>query len=84
MEDPLIQQPFQPKSIVGLDLGIKDLIITSHGEKIENTLECTNINKRIKGLQKALERCQKGSKNREKIKLKIKRAYMKLKNIANI
>ena len=93
VEEPLIQQLFQPKSIVGLDLGIKDLIITSHNEKIENTLECTNIHKRIKGLQKALARCQKGrlqkalarcqkgSKNREKIKLKIKRAYMKLKNI---
>ena len=51
VEVPLIEHPFQPKSIVGLDLGIKDLIITSHNEKIENTL------------------------------LKIKRAYMKLKNI---
>ena len=81
VEEPLILPLFQPKSIVGLDLGIKDLIITSHGEKIENNLECTNINKRIKGLQKALARSEKGSKNREKIKLKIKRAYMKLKNI---
>ena len=81
VELPLIQHSFQPKSIVGLDLGIKDLIITSNNEKIENTLECTNIHKRIKGLQKALARSQKGSKNREKIKLKIKRAYMKLKNI---
>ena len=81
VEVPLILPPFQPKSIVGLDLGIKDLIITSHNEKIENNLECTNIHKRIKGLQKALARSKKGSKNREKIKLKIKRAYMKLKNI---
>ena len=81
VEEPLILPLFQPKSIIGLDLGIKDLIITSDNEKIENTLECTNIHKRIKGLQKALARSQKGSKNREKIKLKIKRAYMKLKNI---
>ncbi len=78
VEEPLIEQPFQPRSIVGLDLGIKDLIITNHNEKIENNLECANINKRMKGLQKALARCQKGSKSREKIKLKIKRAYMKL------
>ncbi len=78
VEEPLILVPFQPRSIVGLDLGIKDLIITNHNEKIENNLECANINKRMKGLQKALARCQKGSKSREKIKLKIKRAYMKL------
>ena len=35
VEEPLIVPLFQPRSIVGLDLGIKDLIITSHGEKIE-------------------------------------------------
>ena len=62
VEEPLIVPLFQSRSIVGLDLGIKDLIITSHGEKIENNLECTNINKRIKGLQKALARSKKGSK----------------------
>ena len=34
----------------------------------------------MKWLQKKLSRCQKGSKNREKVKIKIQRAYLKIKN----
>ena len=81
VEEPLILPEFTPRSIVGLDLGIKDLIITSYNERIENSLNSQSVQKRIKGLQKGLARCQPGSKNRYKIKLKIQRAYMKLKNI---
>ena len=81
VEEPLILPEFTPRSIVGLDLGIKDIIITSFNEKIENSLSSLEVKKRIKGLQKALSRCKSGSKNRYKIKLKIQRAYMKLKNI---
>ena len=81
VEEPLILPEFTPRSIAGLDLGIKDIIITSFNEKIENSLSSLEVKKRIKGLQKALSRCQSGSKNRYKIKLKIQRAYMKLKNI---
>ena len=81
VEEPLLLPEFTPRSIVGLDLGIKDLIVTSYNEKIENSLKSQNVQKRIKGLQKGLSRCKPGSKNRYKIKLKIQRAYMKLKNI---
>ena len=81
VEEPLLLPEFTPRSIVGLDLGIKDLIITSYNEKIENSLKSQNVQKRINGLQKGLARCRPGSKNRYKIKLKIQRAYMKLKNI---
>ena len=72
---------FVPRSIVGLDLGIKDLIITSYNEKIENNLSSLEVKNKIKGLQKGLSRCKSGSKNRYKIKLKLQRAYRKLKNI---
>ena len=72
---------FVPRSIVGLDLGIKDLIITSYNEKIENNLSSLEVKNKIKGLQKWLARCKSGSKNRYKIKLKLQRAYRKLKNI---
>ena len=81
VEEPLVLPEFVPKSIVGLDLGIKDIIITSYNEKIENSLSSLEVKKRIKGLQKWLSRCKSGSKNRYKIKLKVQRAYMKLKNI---
>ena len=81
VEEPLILPEFTPRSIVGLDLGIKDIITTSYNEKIENSLSSLEVKKRIKGLQKGLARCKSGSKNRYKIKLKLQRAYMKLKNI---
>ena len=81
VEEPLILPEFIPRSIVGLDLGIKDIITTSYNEKIENSLSTLEVKKRIKGLQKWLARCKPGSKNRYKIKLKLQRAYMKLKNI---
>ena len=81
MEEPLILPEFVPRSIVGLDLGIKDIIITSYNYKCENSLSSLEVKKRIKGLQRWLSRCKSGSKNRYKIKLKIQRAYMKLRNI---
>ncbi|MBR3229301.1 MAG: transposase, partial [Bacilli bacterium] len=79
-DEEIIKPVFNPKSIIGIDLGIKDLIITSHNEKIENSLEVKTLNKKVKGLQKALSRSKVGSKNRYKIILKIRRVFQKLKN----
>ena len=84
IEEPLILPTFIPKSIIGIDLGIKDLIVTSNNEKIVNSIKAKNIKKRIKGLQKALSRCEKGSKNRYKIKIKLQRCYQKLRICENI
>ncbi len=69
-----------PTKIVGIDLGIKDLIITSDGIKIRNEEIIEKYEKKIKGLNKWLARCEKGSKNRIKVKIKLQRAYQKLKN----
>ena len=80
VDEEFIKPLFNPKSMIGIDLGIKDLIITSHNEKIENSLEVKTLNKKVKGLQKALSRSKPGSKNRYKIILKIKRVFQKLKN----
>ena len=80
VDEEIIKPLFNPKSIIGIDLGIKDLIITSHNEKIKNSLEVKTLNKKVKGLQKALSRSKPGSKNRYKIILKIKRVFQKLKN----
>ena len=59
-------------------MGIKDLIVTSYNEKIENTIKLNN--KRLIGLQRGLSRCKAGSKNRYKMRLKIQRMYQKIKN----
>ena len=78
IEEELIRPEFIPTSIIGIDLGIKDLIVTSFNEKIENNIKLNT--KRMIGLQRGLSRCKKGSKNRYKMKLKIQRLYQKIRN----
>ncbi len=78
VEEDIFRPAFNPKSIIGIDLGLKDLIVTSHNEKIKNTIKSRE--KRLKGLQKGLSRCKPGSKNRYKIKLKIRRLWQKIRN----
>ena len=65
---------------VGIDLGIKDLLITSDGYTIENRHIIEKYEKKLKGLNRWLSRSKVGSKNRYKIVKKIQTVYKKLKN----
>ena len=65
---------------IGLDLGIKDLIITSNGEKFDNKKFLKNSEKKIKHLQRLCAKKTKGSKNQEKARLKLAIAHEKLSN----
>ncbi len=78
VEEDISLLKFVPNNIVGIDLGIKDFLVTSHNEKIKNTIKINE--KRLAGLQKGLSRCKLGSKNRYKMKLKIQKLFMKIKN----
>ena len=69
-----------PKRIVGIDLGIKDVVITSDGEKIKNEKIIEKYEKRIKRKQRELARREKGSNNYYKTKKKIAILFQKLKN----
>ena len=60
---------------VGIDLGVKDFIVTSDGEVFENRHFRKKTESRIKRLQRQLSRKQKGSRNREKARLKLARVY---------
>ncbi len=71
---------FIPSSIVGIDLGIKDIVITSNNEKYNNEKVIQKYEKRIKRKQRELTRKQKGSSNYYKCKHKLARLYSKLKN----
>jgi len=65
---------------VGIDLGVKDLIITSDGIKYKALKTIKKYENKIKGLNKWLSRCERTSKNRLKVLTKLERAYQKLKN----
>ena len=62
---------------VGIDMGIKDNVTLSNGEKFNCSI---GESERIKRLQMKLARSQKDSKNRYKIKLKLQKAYRKITN----
>lgn len=63
---------------VGIDLGIKDFAVTSDGEIFENPKWLRKSEQRIKFLQRSLSRKKKGSKNREKARLKLAKAHERL------
>ena len=70
-------------TVVGLDLGIKDFCVDSNGNRYENKHFYKNAEKRLKFLQKNLSRKQKGSKNRNKARIKLAKLYEKITNRRN-
>ena len=66
---------------IGIDLGIKDFVITSDGEIYDNIKIKRNNEKKLIKLHKELSRKQKGSNNKNKAKIKLAKAYEKLNNI---
>lgn len=65
---------------VGIDLGVKDFVITSDGEVFENKHFYKKQENKIKKLQRQLSRKVKGSNNREKARIKLAKAYERLVN----
>ena len=65
---------------VGIDLGIKDFVITSNGEVFENKHFFKKKEKRLKRLQRQLSKKQKGSNNRNKQRVRIAKAFERLTN----
>lgn len=76
----------QPKPLlhssnsIGLDLGIKDLLITSNGEKYENPKILTKYAEKLAIEQRKLSQKQKESKNYEKQRVKVAKIYEKITN----
>ena len=66
--------------MVGLDLGIKDLLITSNGEKFDNERLTYKYEKKLAKLQRQLAHKQKGSNNRNKARIKVARLHEKISN----
>ncbi len=75
-----VTQKVTPKNIVGIDLGVKDLVVTSDDEKFNNPKELAKREKRLKRLQRKLSRQERNSNNYFKTKEKIARLHSKIKN----
>ena len=68
----------ESNNTVGIDLGIKDFVITSEYEVFGNLHFKKNESKKLIRLQKQLSRKQKGSNNRDKARIKLAKAYKKI------
>ena len=68
---------------VGVDMGIKHFLTDSDGRQVENPRYYGHPLMRIRRLHRELSRKKKGSKNREKARIKLARAYEKLVNQRN-
>lgn len=73
----------EKQAIVGVDLGIKHLMVLSDGTIYENPRALSNYLKRLKRLQRGLAKKQKGSSNRNKQKKRIARLYYRISCIRN-
>jgi putative transposase len=65
-------------TMVGVDMGLKDLAVLSTGEKVANPKHLQRSERTLAHAQRNLARKQKGSKNRDKARLKVARAYAKI------
>ena len=64
----------------GLDVGIKDLLITSDGQKFDNPKYMQKAEKKLAILQRRLSRKPKGSRNREKARLRLVKQHEYIAN----
>lgn len=66
--------------MVGIDVGIKDLLITSDGEKFNNIRTTKKYEDKLAKEQRKLSHKQKGSKNWNKQRIKVARIHEKIHN----
>lgn len=80
----LIEENYIPMEstgcVIGVDLGIKDLLITSDGKKFENIRIIKNYENKLAKEQRKLAHKKFGSKNYEKQRIKLARVYERITN----
>jgi putative transposase len=71
----------QDRKIIGIDMGIKHLMTLSDGTIYENLNLAKRFDKKIRRVQKNLARKQPNSKNREKARQRLNKAYFRIRCI---
>jgi putative transposase len=75
-----VQKVTNKTKTIGLDLGLTDFLVDSHGNKIKNPKYLRKAEKKLKSAQRHLSKKVKGSKNRNKQRIKVARLHEKIKN----
>lgn len=80
INDPTDEKLQPVNQAVGLDVRVSSLVTLSTGEKIANPKALDQHYQKLRKTQKALSLCQKGSRNRDKARLKVARLQAKICN----
>lgn len=80
MEDTELKRFEHTNKQVGIDLGVKDFVITSDGEVFENKHFFKKEEKQVKKLQRQLSKKVKGSNNRKKAQVRIAKLFERITN----
>ena len=80
MEDTELKRFEHTDKQVGIDLGVKDFVITSDGEMFENKHFLKNEEKKMKKLQRQLSKKKVGSNNRKKAQIRIAKLFERMTN----
>lgn len=68
------------RKVVGIDLGLTDVVYDSDNNKIENPRHLKNCAERLAKIQRKLSKKKKGSNNRSKERIRLAKQYEKLVN----
>jgi len=68
---------------VGVDLGLKDAVVTSDGERVAAPRFYRAAQRKLRRAQRAFSRKEKGSNNRQKARMKVARVHQKIANKRN-
>lgn len=80
MEDTELKRFEHTNEQVGIDLGVKDFVITSDGEVFENKHFFKKEEKQINKLQRQLSKKVKCSNNRKKVQVRVAKLFERITN----
>ena len=76
-----VLKPAENQGAVGIDLGLTTFATLSNGQKIAAPKPLAKLLAMLKRLSRSFSRKQKGSKNREKARIKLARLHLRIWNI---
>ena len=76
-----VLKPAENQGAVGIDLGLMTFATLSNGQKIAAPKPLAKLLPKLKRLSRAFSRKQKGSKNREKARIKLARLHLRIWNV---
>ena len=80
-EMPVVALPLPAADkTVGMDLGLKDMVVTSEGERVAAPRFYRTAQRKLRRAQRAFSRKQKGSANKAKARLNVARVHQKITN----